>query len=265
MTQLLSLNAEQQREMSSMRRFFRERNISETIRSRIWSCYRQQKNIRKNNLQKSDVAYFAWMPKRLKLMLDKELYTHYLHLMLIFRRVEEVSSHHDPFLCHAAMTEVNGSPLEEIFHPGKEATCAMCLTVGQLQYKTRRLTEDLDVGVEEWVSEAAIWGKWVHTGVLSAQGPCRWIQLSVEIMRNELTASAAPPVLRMLREYAILFVAHVSASCMLDVRVESDTEELNDIARAVEIPSSEVNTASITSSALTGSASAIRGVFRFNN
>merc|ERR1712008_33695 len=148
------------------------------------------------------------LPEIVQIQLHWEVYSSRLLAHPIFHQLSEVSNGVSE-VCHKAMSEKSLYSKQDLFVANAKAESVFFIHTGILKYVFSEGHSEQTLDLEkQWVCEAALWIKWVHTGRLSAMTNSELLVLNAESFRG--IASSVPGVhaafcryARRYREYAL--------------------------------------------------------------
>jgi hypothetical protein len=198
---------------AKLRNFLEENSISDELaHGIIWFCKDKYASAKKK-LAEADVSLIEHLPRHLREELHYEVYAPIVGTHHFFSAVD---SHHRitiVAICHtAALANSLGKGEEPIFF-GKPGTGMLFPIDGQLHYKAGPETEHLvsdqttDVGLGAWTTEAPLWIKWEHCGLVSVQDFCNVVELDSYGFRKVLVRTTS--VLQAFCHYAEMFLMAV--------------------------------------------------------
>eukprot|EP00930_Biecheleria_cincta_P043090 TRINITY_DN29623_c0_g1_i1.p1 TRINITY_DN29623_c0_g1~~TRINITY_DN29623_c0_g1_i1.p1 ORF type:complete len:769 (-),score=103.14 TRINITY_DN29623_c0_g1_i1:139-2445(-) len=177
--ELRHFGASMRRQETILRRYFCSRQLTTGLWFSI-QMYHRNKGFRQA-LKEDDVELLLTLPERLRTRLHRELY------LAAFKAVPwmaDAANHFDDHsiisICHHCMTEINYAPHDNVFLEGHPATFSYHCTSGESTYFSVALPDgQQDVPIEKgaWLSDLALWARWLHRGNLEAKYSCDFIGL----------------------------------------------------------------------------------------
>jgi len=226
MTQMRNLHSQSSQQEHVLRRYFKEHEVSTHLSQMIWKHLKMtqfQFRTRSDSKRKAELEVLKMIPLNLKKDLHQELYQPYVvHLPFLFR----LSSFCDGQLadiCDLCCSDAAFHLEDEVFHEGDEAKQMYFVASGNFKYihhlehvddpKSGRKLEP-----SNWVSEPAIWVKWVYCGRLCALTSAEVIELKVEPLQR-LIIDSSGTILLFAKSYAMRFLQHMAEARSWDTDV----------------------------------------------
>eukprot|EP00443_Scrippsiella_acuminata_P014477 CAMPEP_0115186288 /NCGR_PEP_ID=MMETSP0270-20121206/9905_1 /TAXON_ID=71861 /ORGANISM="Scrippsiella trochoidea, Strain CCMP3099" /LENGTH=873 /DNA_ID=CAMNT_0002599409 /DNA_START=83 /DNA_END=2704 /DNA_ORIENTATION=+ len=242
MTHLRKIAGGKEAQLTQLRRFLGENNVSMQLAMRVWRYYEQGQKGKPHRMMWRDVALFADIPEVLKMDLQHEVYMPALAWHPFFFHYQENNSNAMRAICYHAVNEVSFRKEQDIYREGEVADKMYFVIDGLLEHRmtlggcsptmdgvddyTGIVTEEVFVG--EWLAEAAVWVKWFFTGTTATK------QFSV------LCVLAVPGLHRVMKEYVDLlprccvyaesFVQHLRAQGVAMSDLATDLGTLQEMA-----------------------------------
>jgi hypothetical protein len=197
---------------SKLRIYLAENSISDDLAHAI-TLFIKDKGIRKRKTTECDVRLIESLPRHLKEELHYEVYSPVLGMHHFFTVV--CSHHRSTFVavCHSAAIEKVLAKGDEPIFFGKNGTSMMFPIAGSLQYKagpeTDHLVSDNPVTLTPgaWITEAPLWIKWEHLGLVSVHDFCDIVEMDSYEFRKVMVQNTT--VLTAFCHYAHLFAKAV--------------------------------------------------------
>lgn len=216
MTRLRNLTGAKDEQFDQLRRYLGDNNVSRKLATRAWRYFEQGPTVQQHRVMWKDVELFREIPEVLKMDLQHEVFTPTLVRHPFFFKCEEQNTAAMRAVCHHALTELFFRRDQDVFSVGQAADRMYFIVDGVLQYKigsisTQPSAESADhMCVHEvpsgfWISEPALWVKWLHLGTaVSQQG-------------SVVCSLSSPSMQQVMKNYADLVPACCAyADCLLD-------------------------------------------------
>lgn len=231
-TVLRQLKSRQMEEEAKLREYLSKHRVSLETGHRIWVYLRMNPNLTRAPLHESGVVLLKDIPKSLRVELRAEVYMKAACFHPIFPRLAETATSLTAGVCDQAMAERSIRPLQDVFVEGDDAHEMFFVTRGTLSYHTPLYESSRTAradGVYSCVSEAALWGPWVHCGRLFATCSSELVSLDAKLFRTVATKTHAHgQCLVVLRAYAATFLQTMQGAGGLFVE-----EPVTDLIKAV--------------------------------
>mmetsp|Transcript_168732 Transcript_168732/g.542249 ORF Transcript_168732/g.542249 Transcript_168732/m.542249 type:complete len:861 (+) Transcript_168732:93-2675(+) len=170
MTQLRKLAGSKKAQFTQLRRYLGEHRISMPLATRVYRYYEQGSQAKQHRMMWRDVALFADIPDILQMDLLQEVYAPVLAKHPFFLHLQDVGAAAVRALCHHAVREVTYRAEQDVFHAGQLANKVSFVVEGALEFsESVESFAARDVLPGQWLSEAALWVKWYHTGTAVAK------------------------------------------------------------------------------------------------
>jgi len=214
----------QMRQDDLMRRFFKDNEVSMALGNRI-THFLKEHSKRKRRVAEHDLQCLASLPKSLRTEMHYEVYAHVLSRHPVFAKIETLHQNTLVKVCHQAVAEVTFAKGEEPFYAQMPGSHMMWVVDGGLEYHLGMtssvvsaqgsISKKLEKG--SWISEAVLWTKWAHKGLLVAMCTTGVVQLA----NDQFAGVACEDVHAMtyIREYAHVFVK-VLSNLIIEVSVD---------------------------------------------
>lgn len=226
--QLRTINMSRFLEEARIREFLQIRDVSTKLVGNVQQFFSQNYQAGKKRVHESDIRFFSELPESLMIQLHEELYQPVLLDHVLFRMIVVSDRSLVRKICHTALQEISFLPRQDVFIDGTEADGMYFVTRSILVYEivleadgtaslpaSRPMSpstnldshlERVQVPPKRWVSEMALWMRWMHRGHLIANDCSE----TVKVVSSEFGFVVSRYQGRMsdiLRTFAILCVA----------------------------------------------------------
>eukprot|EP00929_Paragymnodinium_shiwhaense_P017837 TRINITY_DN12762_c0_g1_i3.p1 TRINITY_DN12762_c0_g1~~TRINITY_DN12762_c0_g1_i3.p1 ORF type:complete len:791 (-),score=112.70 TRINITY_DN12762_c0_g1_i3:367-2739(-) len=190
MAELQNLRAGQSRKLHIIREYVRDNNISLCLSMRIKSYVEKTVSQRARVMHAKQIAEF--LPVTLVADLRFEAWTPILTMHPWLSSVTTSSPRFVWSLCKSSLTEIAVLPGDTVFTTTDSCEKMLFVSAGMMSYALGRvmgsgqIQEQKDVRPGQWLSEAALWTLWKHTGELCGELDGTILALDAE----ELVAAA---------------------------------------------------------------------------
>lgn len=214
MNRLRQINGRMNSQRSALRRYISENKVSAELSMRVWKFLGQCKQARPRRLMLVDVELVAELPPMLQAEMHFEVFARGLFWHPFFHHYGDRAPAAMQAVCHKTVTEValiTGQGLfstdqaSDRFYFVVEGTLSYTLDVS-LSFSLIDLPNFVNSG--QWLSEAALWVRWYHTGSSSAVTVA--MLLSVEASKLHVIMREYVDTVWSCRRYATFFAAHAS-------------------------------------------------------
>lgn len=180
MTRLQLISSRQSSQFSVLRRYLRDHSISRKLASRIFRNAECAVAEQKRNAPESSVELLCLISAPLREELHYEIYSPTLMKHPFFMNYNHLHVAGMREICHQAITPLSLDRGEVLFQAGDVPNRAKMffITSGILQYKREGSIGIVNVNSDGWLSEGALWTRWVHRGVVMALTDARLLALS---------------------------------------------------------------------------------------
>lgn len=221
MTQLQIIASRDARQLSTLRRFLQDNDISSRLAMRVqrnaqWMLAEQQKVVSENR-----VELFSQLSEPLRIDIHYELYGPVLKWHPFFRNY---SQHNAPALrqvCHVAISQLKLCRGDILFSTGElpKVPLMYFLTAGRLLY-IRPHVMSVTLLHGQWACEPSIWCPWTCRGILRASSECSLSCVNAE--RFQTVAEQFKSLHFYPAQYAVQFVDELNS---LEKQDLSDVDE----------------------------------------
>lgn len=234
MTRLQIVTAHYSKQLSMLRRYLIENNISSSLAARVQRNARHIIAEQKKNISEASVELLHLISNPLRVEIHFECYGHVLMWHPFFKGYHTMNGMAFRHLCHVAVTRMKLSKGDVCFSTGEtpQHPRMFYLVVGNMMY-TRPTRRPLHMETQQWACEVHLWiQSWVHCGQLRATSECDIICLDAEKFRE--TACNYKVKEFYAGKYAQRFVTDMNEADTQDVS-ELVTEAVNprDIAKDI--------------------------------
>jgi hypothetical protein len=207
---LRATTEEKRKEVSLLRQFFRERDLSTNLYTRVNDFF-MSSGAFKTKLQEKAVKSLLELPESLKSKLHTEMY---LSLLQTAAWVTADALALDPIffrlMCHRVMVEHIANPSSEVFMPDTECYETIILTGGDWTYEDAYTAERVELPLKTWLCEVALWGHWEHRGHLYAQVTSEYCTIDGHKFAS-LALSRGGPLHAYLKTVGVLLAGEIEA------------------------------------------------------
>jgi hypothetical protein len=196
-------------ENSLLRTFLAEKHVTDELSHGI-TLFLKDKGIVKKRTAECDVMLIEHLPRHLREELHYQVYTPNLSKHTFFDVCDTI--HHDAMvcICHEATQEKVLAKGEEPIYYGKKGSAMLFPIAGVLHYfggpHREHLVDDKHVviGLGGWTTEAPLWIRWEHRGLLSAHDLCDVVEIESYNFRKVMSRQGS--ALAAFRRYAEFYV-----------------------------------------------------------
>jgi len=222
MTRLQIITSQQSSQLSTLRRFLMDRNISRPLAARVQQNAQYALMEQKKDIPESSVELLAIISHPLLVELHFEIYSQVLLEHHFFQCYNHINPGGVSKVCHTAVklfTMYQGDVLFTDFEVPSVKRMYF-LVSGTINYtQPRRLP--LAAGKGQWLSEAILWTHWTHCGTTRAGSTARLLSLDAETFQSVISTFPTSHA----RHYAEAFVCLMNEFCPDDL---SDLDTLMD-------------------------------------
>jgi hypothetical protein len=240
MTHLRKIAGSKEAQFTQLRRFLGENNVSMKLAMSVTKYFEQGQRGKTHRMMWRDVALFDNIPEVLKKDLQHEVYMPTLTWHPFFFHYQEHNPNAIRAICHHAVNEIAFRKEQDVYREGEAVDKMYFVIDGLLEYRMtlgagnsmdmddEALFAKEEVGIGNWLAEAAVWVKWFHTGTTMTK------QFSV------LCVVLVPGLHKVMREYmdllprctayAELFVQHLRAQGVAMSDLSADFYILQEMA-----------------------------------
>jgi len=215
-TQLKNINAKYERQRWSIRRFFRERQISVQLTTRVTRYSDTNVKPKMRQVAVTEVELIKHLPKSMYMDVMLELYDQDLEVHPLFLTLSKMSKIVMQKICTNVLEIKNLAEGDVLFHFGESAESMYFVVRGDLLYghgpeangkctKIRR---------KQWICEAVLWTPWVHAGSSKALSDSEVIALDNQKFQAVLSQHRAD--MWIVRKYGAAFVDHLNQLTLLE-------------------------------------------------
>lgn len=190
MNNLRKINSQQTQLYMQLRSYLRDNRVSKNLSARVWRYLKRTTRMRQKRKGWQDVAIFKDMPETLQAELKVEVYAPICMACPFFTHYNECSQAAMRAICFKATHEINNIAGQDLFSPGQVAYGMFFVIEGTLEYY---LPDDqlLDeppqlhlVTKTNWISEAAVWLRWLHPGSMVPKTDAALLVLEVTVLHT---------------------------------------------------------------------------------
>jgi hypothetical protein len=227
MVELESMNADLNRELWMLRRFCKQRNVSEDLKRRIVRYLEFATEQRKNLIEEHDIKILDLLTKDLK---DQLRYARHGEMFKSHALFATISSKFNVTLhriCGTALVEKQLAMQDHLFFASEAAKGLYLIIYGRISYilasgpKERSRVPSASEGgapmvlvggnnvdhSRDWLSEAALWTQsWLHRGDAMAEEDCLMFIVDTRKFGEVMNSSPSPVVKRTASTYGKEFV-----------------------------------------------------------
>jgi len=198
-----------------LRRYLSVRGVSFATGHGIWTFLKKNKSGAQKHICEADVEVLDQIPTSLRMKLRREVFGSSLLNHPLFPKLGDCDSRLITSLCYEAMTELPVKPLQEVFVDEEVAQGMYIVASGSMEYRSLLLNRPLQIhgnrAGASCVSEASLWGTWLHCGDLVAQTICELVVIEPKLFMRTVTLTYFSDfVYSSLRRYAIAFAEHTT-------------------------------------------------------
>jgi len=215
MTSLRNIAGQRMQEFWRLRKYMRQQEISESLRTRILKFLEFQCNQRDKLVQATSINILQLLSEPLQNALANEIHAKYLSTHPFFRYLEESMVVVMHWICKKAVHSQVVGHEDVLFHCGDEAKEMRFVMEGNLEYEIEQEVEEdegdvvtlkslLPVDKTEWISEAVLWTLWRHLGMLQAKQPSELLNLKPEKFAEVMRLHPRPWIFA--RDYARKYI-----------------------------------------------------------
>jgi len=246
---LKNMNAKYDRQVSNVRRYFKEQNISQQLTQRVLryadTCIRSKSR----KVAQSEVDMLHMLPQGLYMDVMLEIYDQYLERNPFLQALLIKSRTIVKIICCTCLREVFLSAGDELFGPGEICGSMYFVVSGALTYSEEHINNKDQVEAGTWFCEAVLWTPWVHQGTMSSNVESELLSLDSAKFREVMSKFHGDMWLP--QKYATEFVDRMNQKAGFDNNDPSDDVKLSDlltIDTAVELLSRVLENSVIESS-----------------
>mmetsp|Transcript_19935 Transcript_19935/g.56178 ORF Transcript_19935/g.56178 Transcript_19935/m.56178 type:complete len:837 (+) Transcript_19935:198-2708(+) len=212
MTQLFIMGGQQTQQLSVLRRYLALHGVSRGLAMRAQRNAQHVMNAQQRTMSEQAVGLMDLVSEALLIELHYEIYSPVLGMHPFFNDYMQVCPHVVRKICHAALDMSANSQGDVIFHHGETAIGMILVKSGVVRYSWggSKDRETQEVQEHGYISEAALWVRWVHRGVLTVAEDSIIIQVNAESFQSivsQFEQMSFDP-----SEYAAWFVDQLNAS-----------------------------------------------------
>lgn len=229
MNQLRNLHSERNAQLSVLRSYFTENDVSSELVARINDCLSQAMRQSKARVHETDVVLLQLLPVSLTTSLFEEVHAPILGSHPLFHEFEPLASPESRKLYSTCVKSYSKSMSVELFIAGEAANCMYFVVSGTLAYNSEGGTLGNNL-VESggWLSEPAMWLHWRHSGTAATSSShCELVALDVVKAQEALQGED------MVRNYARIFASYFTNHPNLLSDIWADMDEISNWAELV--------------------------------
>jgi len=210
--QMVVLRQDQSALKINLRTYLRQNLVSNHLSAQV---IRQASNRCKEQkmLHEMDVRALEYLTASLRNDLRKEIRMPDLRSHPLFEAWSQISEEGISMLCCQVITTQVLVNADDLFMPLIPASCAYCLSKGNLAYEPMPggfFREGSLVEEKSWLCETALWCDWIHVGTAKAVGDCNLLCIDAENLSGLLKQFRL--LLPMTLEYGRSYHARVVAA-----------------------------------------------------
>lgn len=242
MTQLRQLSWRFDKNLSVLRKYLRNYDISPELSIRILKFVEYSLTRTQFKIRETDVALLGILSTPLRMELVQETYEPIMISHPFLKAYAEVSPIAMRRVCNRAAQCFSYSEGDTVFADMQKADGMLVLMSGRLQYLQRRRrgqcpndfnTVDIDGEKHRWCCEGAMWCEWEHVGMMMALENSETMTIDPAMLIEE--TRLRPSVLRGTCYYGLTFVQrlnHIPETDWSDLPCLDEEELLDLIGRA---------------------------------
>jgi len=215
MTQLNMIGNAQSQQLTILRRYLYQNGISRKLAVRVQRNAQHAILEEQRVMPELSVEMLSKVSDPLRVELHFEMYTPVLNWHPFFNAYTSECPQVMRKVCHSATAMLSISSGDVLFTTGEiPAHPQMYFICSGMFHYLMRGHQPIEVNVNEWISEAALWTQWMHIGDLRARNETRLCRLDSRVFGDIVSqfdhADFDPKV------YAVEFVNNLN-SCMAEV------------------------------------------------
>jgi len=174
MTRLVLISSRDSQFISVLRKYLAQNNIPERLAMRLQRSAQQAIQEQQRFMPEDEVAILKLVSEPLLVDLHFAMYAGVLRSHPFFAHYVEECPQVMRKVCHAAMSMLRVARGDVLFGPGESPSRPRMYMIssGSLQYVSMSANVHV-VQAQDCVSEAALWTRWTHQGLLTANSECR--------------------------------------------------------------------------------------------
>jgi len=190
MTNLRKINNQRNQEFMQLRSYLRDNRVSKALSARVWRYLKRTSRMRQKRKGWQDVVIFKDMPETLQAEIKVEVYAPIAVACPFFTNFNEANQAAMRAICSKATHEVNLIAGQDLFSPGQVAGGMFLVIEGTLEYLLPdehlpdEALETTAVSKNHWISESALWLRWLHPGSMVAKSDAALLVLDVSMVHN---------------------------------------------------------------------------------
>jgi len=219
-TDLRNITARYDRQLASMRRFFRQQSISLTLLRRVTNYAENVIKPRMRGVQIHEVELIGSLPKPMHMEVIGELYDRHLLIHDLFKTIKFLNVIVMQKICFELKCHSLSSG-GSLFSFGENAHSMFVILDGKVVYENSRTSATEVLGANSCVVEVVLWTPWVYQGKLSSQD-CEVDMVSIASQDFQNILSQHPGTIWLAKKYATAFVDEMC-------RMEKSGEVISDL------------------------------------
>jgi len=221
-TCLRNMKTDEMKQFWLLRRYLRQRNVSNELSNRIFKFLEHQLKIQSRLVQKENIKILTSLSEALQNEMTHQMHSPHLLKHPFFHHLNTHIKALMHRLCRYVIKPQSYAEKETIFSWGDSAKRMYFIKSGRLQYTTVTVegTKKEALEQKDWISEAVLWTDWRHQGDLTAETASDLIAVDPARFVEEMGVHPRPWYFA--KEYAMHFVNKLN---------QMDRAELSDIAR----------------------------------
>jgi len=186
MTQLQIISSQDSVNLTILRRYLRQNNVTSKLAIRVQRSAQYAIEEQQRLMPEEDVHLLSTVSEPLRVELHFEMYEVVFKSHPFFSYYTLYFPHIMRKVCHHATSTSKYAHGDVIFNAGEIPSQPRVYIVrgGVLEYKSAHDEKKIVVTEGQWISEACLWTKWHHRGVLSAASDCRLVLLDAKRFRD---------------------------------------------------------------------------------
>jgi hypothetical protein len=236
MTALRNMTADENKNFWILRRYLRQRKISNDLNTRIFKYVEFQQAKTHNVVDARGVKLLNSLSLQFQEEIAQQMYSPYLNTHPFFQhlRRDEILMETMNRICYSALQVVATAQKEVLFTPGDEGRMMYFIKSGSYTYTLLDgVPLDDPLNTKQWVAEPVLWTTWRHRGWMRATDPSEVLALEPGQFSKIVHLHPKPTYLAM--HYGCDFVNYMNkvdmsalTDCIFDAQVWRTAIEASD-------------------------------------